>query len=150
MVIDSLKNLHLYNKQFPFLNDVIEFIAKNDIHSIVSPKISINDRLYIVTIVEEQSTCPDPQILEAHREWVDIHCTIKGEDKVAYKSTETCKTIEKAYDPVDDYILYKERADGCLTIKEEYFCLIQPNMAHMALCGQGAITKLVFKARIVD
>ena len=147
MIINSLTNLHCYEKQFPFLTDISSFIKANDLSKIKDSRIDVSDRLFVVFINEIQSVEQNNIILEAHRNWIDIHCTILGKDRIIFKEIEACKNIEKEYDPTDDYILYRELPSGAVSIEEGYFCLIEPNMAHMALCGEGSISKIVFKAK---
>ena len=53
----------------------------------------------------------------------------------------------KEYDSENDYALYDEEDISQLTLAKGYFAIIDPTVAHMAMLGEGSMSKLVFKIR---
>jgi YhcH/YjgK/YiaL family protein len=90
-------------------------------------------------------------ILEAHRNFYDLHCTIAGNDTIAIKPVNECIDVEKDYQSEDDYILYKGNPSLKLQVPAGYFCLVTPDDAHMALYGEcGFVRKVVFKIPVTN
>lgn len=85
-------------------------------------------------------------ILEAHRKYADLHFTITGTDLIAFKSIVECKKVCQPYNDEADYVLYNELPVMIYKIKQNLFCFIPPEYAHMALYGNcGKVEKLIFK-----
>lgn len=146
MILDSIDNLKSYSSYNPLLEKVSEFIASNNLASLEPGRHNISEDLYVVIVNDEQPTFN--HILEAHNNWIDVHYTIDGMDVVQYRQRSSCKQIEKEYDLTDDYILYKETSTSSLQLESNYFLMIEPSMAHMAMCGNGKLHKAIFKLKV--
>jgi biofilm protein TabA len=98
-----------------------------------------------VAFIEKECLQDDEPLLEAHRNYVDLHHVLSGRDLIWLKEVSRCKNIKKEYDGQHDYILYNELPDNKITLQDEEFCLIDTDTAHMALKGNGIVRKMVFK-----
>lgn len=147
MILDHINNLSVYVKHIPLLKELEEFIQKNPLDKLeITEKTRITDDIYIIPISGIQS--PDAKkLLEAHRTFIDIHYSVSGNDCVVFKAVNKCHLIETPYQEADDYMLFKDPFEGQLTVPQGYFCLITPEIAHMAMCGNTQLTKFVFKVR---
>lgn len=88
-------------------------------------------------------------VLEAHRRFYDLHCTMEGIDIIASKPVIDCSSIRTEYNSEGDYILFDEAPSGSIEVPAGTYCLIPPADAHMALYGNcGFVRKLVFKIPI--
>ncbi len=147
MILDHIKNLYRYYEINPGLKIVNDFIKNNHLDKInITEKIRITDDVLIIPISGMQSDSAK-KLLEAHREWIDIHCSVYGCDSIVFKNKSECILLETAYNDADDYMLFKDEYEGELKVPQNYFCIITPEMAHMAMCGNTEITKFVFKVR---
>ncbi len=147
MILDHINNFNQYVNAFPFLNEVAAFIQSQNLNELqLSEKTRITDQVYIIPISAMQSA-ESKTTLEAHQAWMDIHYTVRGKDTIVYKATNSCNMVDTPYQEADDYMLFKDAFSGELHVPEGYFCLITPDMAHMAMCGTSEITKFVFKVR---
>ena len=147
MILDHIINFNQYVNAFPFLNEVAAFIQSQNLNELqLSEKTRITDQVYIIPISAMQSA-ESKTTLEAHKGWMDIHYTVKGTDTIVYKAVNACTLVDTPYQEADDYMLFKDAFVGELQVPEGYFCLITPDMAHMAMCGTTAITKFVFKVQ---
>ncbi len=148
MIVNSLKNLKTYVGVYPFISEVITFVEANDLSKLeLNGRSDISDNFYLVPIKAQQDA-GESDILEVHKKWLDIHCTLEGNDEIIFRDLNTCNQIERAYDEDGDYALYKESRQGQLTVQPGYFCLIAPDTAHMALKGSGEVKKIVMKVKI--
>lgn len=108
-------------------------------------KMLLQDDIAVIFINAEGSD-DNKNVLEAHRKNFDLHFTLSGCDVIVSKAVEACTNIKTAYTENGDYILFDEVPEEHYNIAEGMFCLIPPEIAHMALYGHcGPVTKLVFK-----
>lgn len=99
-----------------------------------------------VVFIEAEKSFTYEGVLEAHRKYHDLHCTIQGTDIIVSKPAESCTDIKKEYDAEGDYILFNEKVKERIFLEEGWMCLLPPAEAHMALLGDGGLVKkLVFK-----
>ncbi|MCU0328772.1 MAG: YhcH/YjgK/YiaL family protein [Chitinophagales bacterium] len=144
MIINHLDHLKLYAATYPRLLEVDKMLQTQDILSLIEGKNPYSDDIYTVFINGVKN--PNFEgILEVHREWIDIHIPLDAQDIIATKPLALCQNEHKAYDLDNDYMLYREE-DSCLSvIPIKSFALIDTDMCHMAMLGEGNIKKLVIK-----
>ncbi|MFM2225830.1 MAG: hypothetical protein RJA07_2032 [Bacteroidota bacterium] len=145
--LNELVNYHLN----PLISEVIinfvqhEFELKNSKHG---DKKQLSENVSVVFLSSE-IPFDKIDILEAHRQNIDLHYTISGIDKMAYKNVDECKTIEKEYDADNDYLLVKELPSDVQEIHPCNYAIIPPSLAHMAFYQTTSkVEKLVFKIKV--
>ncbi len=147
MIIDKIENLKLYGMLYRPIGDVFEILERKDLNTINS-KISLND-ITIIPITGSPNESVDNDILEAHRNLMDIHITLEGEDKMAYACLNTESEPYKEYDNENDFLLVKSNKIKIVTIPKGYFCIVPNTFSHMALYELDAeVKKVVIKIPI--
>jgi len=146
MIVNSLKNIKLYQDTYPNLQEAAEYISKNDFSKLVEGKNEVSDNFYIVKIIGDKKSDFEGTI-EVHKAWIDIHIPLTDDEIIVYKSLDNSSNIEKEYDPENDYMLYNEEDLAQLILPLGYFCIIDTSMCHMAMLGEGKLEKLVMKIR---
>jgi YhcH/YjgK/YiaL family protein len=146
MIINSLKNISIYTSVYPHLKEAVNFIQNIGFDNLVSGKNDVSDNVFIMKNQGEKKS-DFTGILEVHREWIDIHIPLTDDEIIAFKEISECKNLIKEYDSENDYALYDEEDISQLTLAKGYFAIIDPTVAHMAMLGEGSMSKLVFKIR---
>ena len=102
------------------------------------------------SIVEIDSNISnDETVLEAHRDYLDIHYVICGEEGFGYADTSTLSPVT-VYDHEKDYILLSGNMNR-FVLSEGEFCVVFPEDAHLpALYGRSTslLKKAIIKIRI--
>ena len=128
MIIDNIKNAHLYENLHPDFKAVFEFMAKLD-DSVQPGRYDISDTAY-VSVKPCDSKKKEFCKFEAHEKYADIQFVIKGKELIDITSIDGME-ITKDSMAEKDFALYGE--------KEEYstaflgtgdFALIYPKEAH--------------------
>lgn len=149
MIYDNISNLELYKGLSPDIYEGLKFL-KNVDASIANGVYQINPR--VKAIVSEYETKDKNEYgYEAHRKYIDIQCTLKGQERVAClpidKLTET-----KPYSDNDDAALYSTTIKPIeMTIGNGYFAVFYPQDGHMPqLCidEPRVVKKIVVKIQI--
>ncbi len=104
-----------------------------------------------VVFIEAEKSLQYDGVLEAHKKYHDLHCTLHGTDVIVTTPAENCASIKKAYDAEGDYLLFNEQGHDKIFLEEGWMCLLTPGDAHMALLGTGGmVKKLVFKIPVTS
>ena len=128
------------------LQKCIDFLHSDELPDI-GEKAEMNDGIYCIvnqymTVIENES------FWEAHRKYVDVHCVLKGEEKIRVACTEQGK-LGKYY-PEMDYQEVEGEAIAELILREGFLLCLFPNDAHqvkLQVCNgeEKNVTKVVFK-----
>ena len=151
MLYDHIHNLNTYANLSPDILVGLEFLrdAKPDIANGVY---QLNPR--VKAIVSEYETKPqNPNGYEAHRQYIDIQCTLQGQERVACLPIEKL-TETKPYSEDGDCALYS--ADTIhqpleMTIGAGYFAIFFPQDGHMpglSAPSPAPVKKVVVKVKI--
>lgn len=149
MIYDNLSNIELYKGLSPDIYEGLKFLREADA-SIANGVCQINPR--VKAIVSEYETKDKNEYgYEAHRKYIDIQCTLKGQERVACLPID--KLIEtKPYSDKDDAALYSTTIKPIeMTIGNGYFAIFYPQDGHMPqLCIDKpmSVKKVVIKVEI--
>ncbi len=91
----------------------------------------------------------DDIVLEAHRDYLDIHYCLEGAEGFGYANTDSL-TPTTEYDSKNDYLLLKGDFSPC-TIHKGEFCIVFPEDAHapvMASKGDKVLKKAIVKIKL--
>ena len=149
MIYDSFSNKSSYLITHPLFEKAFEYL-ENYLKNPVAPgnyEICGKD-LYVV--VQNYET-RDEGLFEAHNQYIDIQCMIKGTEKVYYANRESLE-LSFDYDENKDVMFYKD-SDDCVEflLRDGDFMVFFPQDAHkpaMAVNGKKGVVKLVFKVKV--
>ena len=90
----------------------------------------------------------NPRVFEAHRNYLDIHFVISGEEGMGYSDISKL-SVTKEYDEGGDYLLLSGDYDK-LILKPGDFCITFPEDAHIPVmtAGGAGLKKAVVKIRL--
>lgn len=147
MIVDNLKNCILYekiHKDFAKVFEVLKTLSKD---SEVEKKVIEEGSVWVLppSVISDSDA---PKIFEAHRDFIDIHYIISGEEKFGYSNIERLVQV-KEYDNHEDYELLEGEKDF-ITLKEGDFCIVFPQDAHIPAfqkVGETELIRVVAKIR---
>lgn len=149
MIYDNISNFELYKGLTPDIYEGLKFL-KNVDASIANGVYQLNPR--VKAIVSEYETKAENEYgFEAHKKYIDIQCTLKGQERVACLPFERMKE-EKPYSEEIDAAFYSGTEPALvMTIGEGYFAFFFPQDGHMPqLCinTPTVVKKVVVKVQI--
>lgn len=133
MIFGNIKDAKRYfcvNKRFERAFEIL-----NGLDASQTERITVEDGIFWINIAEFEEIAPGEKPFEAHRDFLDLHFIIEGEEKFGYADIERL-TETKAYDEENDYLLLSGEAD-VLTLKKGDFCVVFPEDAHIPVMGKG-------------
>lgn len=149
MIIDQLKNAHLYYKLDNNIASAFKFLEEADLINLKPGKYEIDgDRIF--AIAQHYITKPKHIALwEAHSRYIDIQCIIKGKELIGYTNIENLKP-DIDYDPDKDIRFLKGEGDF-LKMTAGMFMILMSHDAHMpsiSINEPAYVKKVVVKVEI--
>ncbi len=150
MVIGYLNDSARYESLHPAFKQVFDYIKGHNLLEAPLERITLDgDKLYINN-VEPALVSQDKQPLEAHREYLDIHVLLAGEERIGWRPLDDCGTPSREYSEEGDYMLFDCPASSYVDLQVGQFAIVWPEDAHAPIIGTEGdkVRKLVVKALI--
>ncbi len=111
-------------------------------------RITVKDGTFWINFAEFDEIATGDKPFEAHKDFLDIHYIIEGEEKFGCANTESL-TESRPYDKENDYLLLSGSAD-ILTLKKGDFCIVFPEDAHIPCMSKGneKLKKAIVKIKL--
>lgn len=149
MIFGSTTNL----EEYAFLEDKIkacfDFYKENDMENMETGIHKIDGDDLFVNIVEYDTTTPENRFWEAHKEYLDLHLMLLGEEKINLNFLKEMEVLD--YDPEGDFQAANGEKNSSVDLKVGDFLICYPNDVHMtALQIDDPVytKKAIFKIKI--
>lgn len=149
MIYDNLSNIDLYKGLSPDIYEGLKFLRETDA-TIDNWVYQINPR--VKAIVSEYETKIENEYgYEAHKKFIDIQYTLKGQERVACLPLDKL-TGTKPYSEEKDAAFFTANIQPMeMTIGDGYFAIFYPQDGHMPQLGINnptMVKKVVVKVQI--
>lgn len=149
MILSTLSQSERIEALHPAFKAAFDYIKNHDLLNAPLGRIELDgDRLFINNSLVEQPKTEAEQVLEAHRQYLDIHVLLSGSERIGWKSLEACGAPSSPYNEADDYLLVAEPADTYVDLRPGDFLIVYPEDAHAPIIGTAPIRKLVVKVKL--
>lgn len=146
MIVCPFKDLGRYAAVIPGLEEAVK--AVSELKSMEPATVALSGSNKI--LVQQGTTKPaQGQLLEAHREFLDIQYIVKGRETVGWAPVETL-TLDGEFNTAKDKGMYSGHCDF-MDIAEGYCYVVFPEDAHMPgshLQTPSEYQKLVIKLKV--
>lgn len=148
MVIGSIHESARIEGLHPAFKQVFDYIKSHDLlHAPLERIVLDGDKLFINN-VEATLVAQEAQPLEAHRQYLDIHVVLEGNERIGWRDLQDCGSPTKPYDEEGDYMLFHLPATSYVDLKPGQFAIVWPEDPHAPLIGEGKVRKLIVKAML--
>jgi YhcH/YjgK/YiaL family protein len=149
MIVDSIKNIDLYEFKNQNMTKAFEYIRNNRFTDELTGKIEIDGQDLYAIKSEYRPKLEHDLLWESHKRYIDIQYIIKGEELIGYTSINDFDIV-KPYDSENDVVLGK--VDGSyVKLKSGDFMVLFPDEAHkpgIMSSENSHVIKLVVKVKI--
>lgn len=146
MILDTLKNAHLYYSVSSRMERAFELVSKVDLSSLDAGRHDLDGDEIFVNIMELDLKKECDAKLEIHNKYADIQILISGE-KEAFgwsERADVCKPLGE-FDTEKDVQFFDDKAQTVYTLKVGQFTILLPEDAHAPMIGEGHIKKAIVK-----
>lgn len=138
---------------YPFLQDAVtecfEYARTHDLLSFEKGSHPIDGERLYVNIAEYDTTVPENRFWEAHRQYLDLHLMLRGEERIDLAFIENME--QKEYVEPDDFLPLEGVPVVSAQLHEGDFLICYPRDGHMTGLAVGKpvhLKKAIFKIRI--
>lgn len=139
--------------EFSFLEDSVKecftYAKEHELASYEKGSHEIDGEKFFVNIVEYETTTPENRFWEAHKEYLDVHVMLLGQEQIDLNFIGNMEL--KEYVPKDDFLPMDGEKNGSVILRPGDFLVCYPNDAHrtaVAVEGAKKVKKAIFKVRI--
>lgn len=149
MIYGNIKNTEEYKFLNTDLQKCFEYIKNNDLKNLEKGTYEICGNDLFVNIVEYETTTEDKRFWEAHKNYLDLHFMLDGEEIINVNFIDNMKQIE--FVEKDDFLSLEGNKKSSILLEEGDFLICYPNDAHMTaikVSDSKKIKKAIFKVKI--
>ena len=88
------------------------------------------------------------QVLEVHRDYIDVHILLEGKERIGWKALEDVTDLKQAYQKEGDCALYSDTPTSFVDLLPGQFLIVFPEDPHAPVIGEGKIRKLIGKVKL--
>jgi biofilm protein TabA len=148
MIHDTNDNATRYASAHPLLARAFEQMKRSDLSKLPEGRHDVDgDRLFLIIIRSDGAARARP-LLESHRRYIDIHCTLSGRDLVGWKALAACSAPSTPYIEEKDVAFYPDKPEQFADLSPGMFMVCFPEDAHAPLAGEGPVEKVVVKVLV--
>lgn len=145
MILDSLKSFEKYQTLQEGFDKVYQFIKKNNLNKLDVGEYEIDGKKAYCKIWQGELKGLEPETLEVHDSYIDIHVLLSGTETIGLKDRAKCSTDDTIYDEGNDITFLNENPENYVVMGVNNIAIIFPADAHAPLLGEGECKKAVFK-----
>ena len=151
MIFGNVENL----MEFAYLEDSVkkcfDYAKSHDLASYETGSHEIDGEDLFVNIVEYETTAPQNRFWEAHRDYLDVHVMLRGQEQIDVNFIGNMQ--QKEYVKKDDFLPMEGEKNGSVILRQGDFLICYPNDAHRTAVevkerSPEGIKKAIFKVRI--
>lgn len=147
MILDTLDNLQKYVVLNPRIQQVADFIAKNDLAAIPSGKVQIDGDNVFGNFQTLKGKTKEEAKLETHNVMLDIQVPFNTAETMGY--TPRRDLPEMTYNAENDITFYEGMAEQYVTVHPGEFAIFLPQDGHApCIAPDKEIQKVIFKVKL--
>ena len=148
MVLDILGCADRYSALHRRFPRAFRFLADTDLEALPTGRTDIVGDDMFVILDRKDGRGRDEARLEAHRRYIDIQYTVRGEEEIGWTPLSTCVGADAEFDTGKDIVFFRDLPSAWLRVPRGTFAIFFPEDAHAPLAGRGALVKAIVKIAV--
>ncbi|MHB9054765.1 MAG: YhcH/YjgK/YiaL family protein [Paludibacteraceae bacterium] len=148
MIYTTLSQSERIESLHPKFKKLFDFIKSNDLLNRETGRIELDGESLFINNVNSQMIKAEEQVLEVHRQYIDVHIPLDKAEIIGISPLENCHTEKSPYNEEQDYALYSDAPTNFVTVRPGEFLIVYPEDAHAPVIGEGKLRKLIAKVKL--
>ena len=148
MIVSNLQNSQRIEALHPMFKRLFDYVKEHDLLHVELGRIEIDGDLLFINNVNPECVPSEKQVLELHRDYIDIHILLEGTETIGWKALEDLRHEVKAYSAEEDCALYSDVPTTFVNLLPGQFAIVYPEDPHAPIIGSGKIRKLIAKVKL--
>lgn len=150
MIVSNLQNSARVESLHPLFKALFDYVKTHDLLHAEPGRIEIKGDDLFINNVNPECVERDKQVLEVHRDYIDVHILLEGAETIGWKAIEDLTSETKPYEKEGDCALYSDTPTTFVDLLPGQFAIVFPEDPHAPVIGRGKIRKLIAKVKMVS
>lgn len=148
MIVSNLQNSERIESLHPLFKQLFDYVKTHDLLHTECGRIELAGDDLFINNVNPTCVSASDQVLEVHRDYIDVHILLEGKERIGWKAIEDVTDLKQAYQKEGDCALYSDTPTSFVDLLPGQFLIVFPEDPHAPLIGEGKIRKLIGKVKI--
>ena len=104
MIVSNLQNSQRVEGLHPLFKTLFDYVKTHDLFHAELGRIEIDGDNLFINNVNPECVARDKQVLELHRDYIDVHILLEGTETIGWKAIEDLKDEVKPYEANGDVL----------------------------------------------
>ena len=148
MIVSNLENSQRIEGLHPSFKRLFDYVKTHDLLHAPLGRIELDGDKLFINNSEPECIPAEKQVLEMHRDYIDVHILLTGKETIGWKTIETLQNITQPYQNESDCALSDDKPTMYTVLQPGEFCILYPEDPHAPIIGEGKIRKLIGKIKL--
>lgn len=148
MIISNLQNSERIESLHPLFKQLFDYVKTHDLLHTECGRIELAGDDLFINNVNPTCVSASDQVLEVHRDYIDVHILLEGKERIGWKALENVTDLKQAYQKEGDCALYSDTPTLFVDLLPGQFLIVFPEDPHAPVIGEGKIRKLIGKVKL--
>lgn len=148
MIVSNLQNSERIESLHPLFKQLFDYVKTHDLLHTECGRIELAGDDLFINNVNPTCVSASDQVLEVHRDYIDVHILLEGKERIGWKAIEDVIDLKQAYQKEGDCALYSDTPTSFVDLLPGQFLIVFPEDPHAPVIGEGKIRKLIGKVRL--
>ena len=148
MIVSNLQNSERIESLHPLFKQLFDYVKTHDLLHTECGRIELAGDDLFINNVNPTCVSASDQVLEVHRNYIDVHILLEGKERIGWKALEDVTDLKQAYQKEGDCALYSDTPTSFVDLLPGQFLIVFPEDPHAPVIGGGKIRKLIGKVKI--
>lgn len=148
MIVTNIEGLGRYAGLNPHFPKLIEYLANHNLLNEELGRIDVDGDNLFINNINPQCVPAEKQVLEMHREYIDVHILLSGSETIGWKPIEDIEVYSKEYCADGDCALSTDAPTCMVTMRPGDVVIVFPEDPHAPVIGGEKIRKCIAKVRL--
>lgn len=148
MIVSNLQNSERIESLHPLFKQLFDYVKTHDLLHTECGRIELAGDDLFINNVNPTCVSASDQVLEVHRDYIDVHILLEGKERIGWKAIEDVTDLKQAYQKEGDCALYSDTPTSFADLLPGQFLIVFPEDPHAPVIGEGKIRKLIGKVKI--
>ena len=102
MIVSRLENSSRIESLHPLFKQLFDYVKTHDLLNAPLGRIELDGDNLFINNVNPECVPADKQVLEMHRDYIDVHILLTGQETIGWKAVETLEHQAQAYQKEGD------------------------------------------------
>ena len=148
MIVSNLQNSERIESLHPLFKQLFDYVKTHDLLHTECGRIELAGDDLFINNVNPTCVSASDQVLEVHRDYIDVHILLEGKERIGWKALEDVTDLKQAYQKEGDCALYSDTPTSFVDLLPGQFLIVFPEDPHAPVIGEGRIRKLIGKVKL--